>query len=211
MPSHFSPRGPHHRAKYPIHQADILKSADGRSKGCGIVMYQKSHEVARAIRELQNSELRGRPIFVREDREPPGGGSGGGGHHHHQQQQQQGGGGGFGGYQSGGYYHQQQQNQNHQRAGAGAVPGAAHPAPAEGCQLFVGNLSWETGWRELKDHFRQCGDVDRAEVAEGSDGRKRGYGLIRYRSARDAANAINVLNGVEFMGRPLEVRLDGKA
>ncbi len=50
-------------------QADILKSADGRSKGCGIVLYQKLHEVARAIRELQNSELHGHPILIREVRE----------------------------------------------------------------------------------------------------------------------------------------------
>ena len=80
----------------------------------------------------------------------------------------------------------------------------------QGCQLFIGNLSWGTGWRDLKDHFAQCGAVDRAEVAEGPDGRKRGFGLIRFRSAVDAQNAIDRLNGVEFMGRALEVRLDNK-
>jgi RNA recognition motif-containing protein len=85
-------------------------------------------------------------------------------------------------------------------------------SPAEeGCQLFVGNLSWETGWRELKDHFRQCGEVDRAEVAEGNDGRKRGFGLVRFHSAKDAQAAIRKLNGVDFMGRPLDVRVDNKA
>ncbi|KAL3784732.1 hypothetical protein ACHAW5_001599 [Stephanodiscus triporus] len=175
----------HMRAAGNVDKADILKSADGRSKGCGIVLYQKSHEVARAIRELQNSELHGRPILVREDREQ---------------------GGGFGnnrGGRQGGVYQQQ-----HHHRGAGVVP--VGPAP-EGCQLFVGNLSWETGWQELKDHFRQCGHVDRAEVAEGPDGVKRGFGLVRYRNAMDAANAIDTLNGVEFMGRPLEVRIDNKA
>jgi RNA recognition motif-containing protein len=80
-----------------------------------------------------------------------------------------------------------------------------------GCQLYIGNLSWETGWQELKDYFRQCGDVERSEVAEGNDGRKRGFGIIRYRTAREAMNAIETLNGVEFMGRPLEVRLDNRA
>jgi hypothetical protein len=50
------------------------------------------------------------------------------------------------------------------------------PSWTDGCQLYVGNLSWETGWQELKDLFPQCGDVDRAEVAEGTDGRKRGGG-----------------------------------
>lgn len=81
----------------------------------------------------------------------------------------------------------------------------------EGCQVYVGNLSWDTGWRELKDYFRQCGDVERSEVAEGRDGRKKGFGLVRFRNADDARNAIGTLNGAEFMGRILEVRLDNRA
>ncbi len=85
-------------------------------------------------------------------------------------------------------------------------------APAEeGCQVYVGNLSWHTGWRELKDYFRQCGEVERSEVAEGSDGRKKGFGLVRFRTVADAQNAIGTLNGTEFMGRILEVRLDNRA
>mmetsp|Transcript_19224 Transcript_19224/g.41652 ORF Transcript_19224/g.41652 Transcript_19224/m.41652 type:complete len:556 (+) Transcript_19224:159-1826(+) len=194
----------HMRAAGNVDKADVLKSDDGRSKGCGIVLYQKSHEAARAIRELQNTELNGRPIFVREDREQ-GGGGGGGGHHGNQH-----GGGGGGGYtnQRGGHQGGHGGFQQQQQPRPGFMPG---PPPVEGCQLFIGNLSWETGWRELKDHFRQCGDVDRAEVAEGSDGRKKGFGLIRFHTAEDAENAIETLNGVEFMGRPLEVRVDSKA
>jgi len=71
--------------------------------------------------------------------------------------------------------------------------------------------SRETGWQDLKDYFRQCGDVDRAEVVEGRDGRKKGFGFVRYYTAQDAQNAIQQLNGVEYMGRSLEVRLDNKA
>lgn len=189
----------HMRAAGNVDKADILKSDDGRSKGCGIVLYQKPHESARAIRELQNTELNGRPIFVREDRE-----HGHNGHHH---------GGGYNNNNNNnnrGHGHQggYQQQGHHQQHRAGFMPGA--PAE-EGCQLFVGNLSWETGWRELKDHFRQCGEVDRAEVAEGSDGRKRGFGLIRFHTAKDAQKAIEELSGVELDGRPLEVRVDNKA
>lgn len=40
-----------------------------RSKGCGIVEYDNPHASMRAIRELNNTELKGRLIFVREDRE----------------------------------------------------------------------------------------------------------------------------------------------
>jgi RNA recognition motif-containing protein len=72
-------------------------------------------------------------------------------------------------------------------------------------------LSWETGWQELKEHFAIVGEVLRADVAVGRDGRKKGFGFIRYGNAEDATKAIAELNGVEYMGRPLEVRLDNKA
>ncbi len=147
----------HMRAAGNVDQADILTGEDGRSKGCGIVQYQNAASAARAIRELQNTVIHGRPIFVREDRE----------------------------------------------AGKGQA----------NAQLFVGNLSYDTTWKELKDHFRQCGDVERAEVMEMPDGtgRSKGWGTIKYARARDASVAINKLNGVELMGRNLEVRLDNKS
>ena len=140
--------------------------------------------------------MNGRPIFVREDREAHDFGGGGG---------KVGGGGGRNNHNNNNNFGYRN---NNSRTSGNLLPGA----PSEqGCQLFVGNLSWNTGWRDLKDHFAQCGDVDRAEVAEGPDGKKKGFGVIRYHTAGDAQNAINQLNGVEFMGRTLEVRLDNKA
>lgn len=51
----------------------MLEEANGRSKGCGLVEYASQEEAAKAIAELNNTELEGRLIFVREDREPEGG------------------------------------------------------------------------------------------------------------------------------------------
>jgi RNA recognition motif-containing protein len=42
---------------------------DGRSKGCGIVEFATPDEAQRAITELNDTELMGRMVFVREDRE----------------------------------------------------------------------------------------------------------------------------------------------
>lgn len=156
----------HMRGAGNVDQANVLTGDDGRSKGCGIVLFQRPQDAQRAIRELHNSQLHGRPILVREDREQ--GGSGGGG----------------------------------RRGGHGS---------AAGTQLFVGNLSFDTTWRELKDHFRQCGDVERAEVMEGPDGRRKGFGTVKFYRQKDANNAIRRLNGTELQGRDLEVRLDLKA
>lgn len=80
----------------------------------------------------------------------------------------------------------------------------------DGCQLFVNNLSWETSWQELKDHFRQCGEVERVEVIEGPGGRKKGFGTVRFFTVEDAKNAMQTLNGVALQGRELGIRFDSK-
>lgn len=49
--------------------ADVLTTANGRSKGCGIVEYSTREEAQKAVQQLSNLELEGRQIYVREDRE----------------------------------------------------------------------------------------------------------------------------------------------
>lgn len=65
-----------------------MKEHDGRSKGCGIVEFSTNEEAQEAIKTLTDTELKGRMIFVREDRETSSSGGGLGG---------RGGGGGGGG------------------------------------------------------------------------------------------------------------------
>lgn len=47
----------------------MLTTPNGRSKGCGIVEYATRDEALIAVETLSNSELDGRKIYVREDRE----------------------------------------------------------------------------------------------------------------------------------------------
>mmetsp|Transcript_14254 Transcript_14254/g.27218 ORF Transcript_14254/g.27218 Transcript_14254/m.27218 type:complete len:458 (+) Transcript_14254:63-1436(+) len=164
----------HMRKAGNVDSATILTNAQGESVGCGVVVYQKPQEAARAIRELQNSELNGMPLFAREDRErhPRGGLTRGRG-------PRAGGGGRFGGNRGGG------------GRGAGSPDS----------QVYVGNLAPETNWRDLKDHFRQCGDVRRAEVVPSG-----GSGTVSFSSKADADAAIQRLNGSALQGRTLEVR-----
>lgn len=49
-----------------------MRDASGRSKGCGIVEYRTAMEAQTAINTLLDTELKGRLIFVREDREAAG-------------------------------------------------------------------------------------------------------------------------------------------
>eukprot|EP00428_Durinskia_dybowskii_P044113 CAMPEP_0170343062 /NCGR_PEP_ID=MMETSP0116_2-20130129/72700_1 /TAXON_ID=400756 /ORGANISM="Durinskia baltica, Strain CSIRO CS-38" /LENGTH=440 /DNA_ID=CAMNT_0010596703 /DNA_START=55 /DNA_END=1377 /DNA_ORIENTATION=- len=165
----------HMRKAGNVDQATIL-TTDGNSAGIGVVYYQKPSEAARAIRELQDTVLKGRQIKLREDRAPAGGRGGRG------------------------------RGRGPPRSQGGAGRGGAHhsaSATPSGTQLYVGNLAGETNWRDLKDLFKQCGEVDRAEV-------RQGFGTVRFAKKEDAQAAIEKLNGAKLHDRTLEVRLDDR-
>jgi len=46
-----------------------MEERPGRSKGCGIVEFESPDEAIAAIEQLNDTDLGGRPIQVREDRE----------------------------------------------------------------------------------------------------------------------------------------------
>jgi len=183
----------HMRKAGNVDQATILTGNDGSSSiGCGIVVYQSAREAGRAIRNLQESDLKGRPIRLREDKIASAG-----------SRSDRGGRGGRGGRDGrggrGGRY------------GGGGRGYNDEPA-SEGTQLYVGNLSYDTTWRDLKDHFKQAGEVVRADVKSSDNGRSKGFGIVRFARLEEAEAAISTLGGgIELDGRPLEVRLDHKA
>lgn len=147
---------------------------DGRSRGCGIVELATVEEAMSAIGGLHDTELMGRKIFVREDREDGSNNS-----------------------------HAKNNNTNNMsyRGGGGTVP-------VVGRSVYVGNLSYETAWQDLKDHMRSAGDVLHAEVMIMSDGRSKGCGIVEYATTESAARAIAELSDSELMGRQIFVRED---
>lgn len=89
---------------------------------------------------------------------------------------------------------------------ASSGPGAER----QGCRVYVGNLAFEVTWKELKDHFRQVGEVIRADVmCEGNveGGRSKGYGIVEYKTPEEAEQAIG-LTDTEIFGRKIFVRED---
>jgi RNA recognition motif-containing protein len=143
-----------------IDKATILQGPDGKSKGCGIVTYQHPKDAQRAIRQLTDSMLDGRNIFVREDRGQSNGAS------------------------------------------------ASSSSSSKGLSVFVGNLSYETRWQDLKDHMRQAGNVDSAVIFEAPDGRSKGCGIVVYQHPKDAQRALRQMQDTTLHGRPIFVRED---
>lgn len=169
--------------------AEVLVTPTGVSKGCGIVEFASQEDSQRSIRELSEMPLLGRPVFIREDRE------------------------------------------NEARFGATPVPGkigmamagqglnaAPPPRPPShnyfgthnnpGNQLYVGNLPYQAGWQDLKDLFRTAGNIVRADINIGADGRPKGSGTVVFETQKDAQNAISMYHGFDWYGRALEVRED---
>ncbi|KAI8461793.1 RNP domain-containing protein [Phakopsora pachyrhizi] len=159
-------------------------------KGCGVVEFSSRSEAERAIKELNDTPLFGRQIFVREDREEEArfgslaiSGFGARGGHSS----------GFGG-RSG--------------FGGGHGQGGFAPPVAPCKQLAISGLPYTVGWQDLKDMFRSAGNILRADVHFGPDGGPTGNGMVVFETSRDAQNAITMFNGFEYEGRTISVRED---
>mmetsp|Transcript_25272 Transcript_25272/g.60834 ORF Transcript_25272/g.60834 Transcript_25272/m.60834 type:complete len:172 (+) Transcript_25272:59-574(+) len=95
--------------------------------------------------------------------------------------------------------------------GGFAAEGAAPPKGQPGCRVYVGNLSWEAAWQELKDHMRGPGgdlEVMHADIMTEPSGRSKGCAIVEYSSPQHAQRAIAELNDTELMGRLIFVRED---
>jgi hypothetical protein len=94
----------------------------------------------------------------------------------------------------------------HTGPAAVASPGgrAASGVPT---RLFVGSLDWSVDTALLRKTFEKLGDVlDAAVVLDRDTGDSRGFGFVTMASHKDAAKAIDELNGMELEGRALVVR-----
>mmetsp|Transcript_22260 Transcript_22260/g.31330 ORF Transcript_22260/g.31330 Transcript_22260/m.31330 type:complete len:342 (-) Transcript_22260:693-1718(-) len=173
-----------------VTRADVLASQDGSSKGCGIVEFQSEEDAKQAVATLNNTELMGRQIFLREDREDASSGG------YYTQQPSSGGGGGS--------YNASAGN----GGGGGNHRSQSGDPDAKNRRVYVGNLSWEVAWQDLKDHMRSAGEVLFSEVMRESDGRSKGCGIVEYATAEEALEATKTLTDTELKGRMIFVRED---
>ncbi len=92
----------------------------------------------------------------------------------------------------------QVRTQQSQPRGAKAIPS----------RLFVGSLSWATKEDDLRAAFAEYGTVTDAVVVNDRDtGKSRGFGFVVMEDRKDAARAINELDGAELDGRDIVVNL----
>ena len=76
--------------------------------------------------------------------------------------------------------------------------------------IFVGNLSFDAAEADMRKLFEGFGNVASVAIVmrkERKGSKSRGFGFVDMPDEEQAQAAIAVLNGKEFMGRPLDVSL----
>ena len=72
--------------------------------------------------------------------------------------------------------------------------------------IYVGNLSYHVSEEELKEEFKNFGDVKSTKIIiDRETGRSKGFGFVEMEQTEDGENAINQLNGKDLKGRNIKV------
>ena len=72
--------------------------------------------------------------------------------------------------------------------------------------IYVGNISYEVSKEDLSNVFAEYGTVKRVYLPlDRETGRPRGFGFVEMESEAEEENAIETLDGAEWMGRELRV------
>jgi len=76
--------------------------------------------------------------------------------------------------------------------------------------VYVGNLSYNSSWQDLKDHMRKAGEVVFADIFRTEAGHSKGCGVVEYATESEAQAAISTLNETTLEGtdRAIFVRED---
>jgi RNA recognition motif-containing protein len=73
-------------------------------------------------------------------------------------------------------------------------------------KLFIGGISWNLDWQEVKDVFKEYGEVTFAKVIKDREtGKSKGFGFVEYTTVAEAVAAKEAMDGAELDGRTIKV------
>lgn len=72
--------------------------------------------------------------------------------------------------------------------------------------MFVGGLSWNIEWQDLKDLFKEYGEVLHSKIIKDRETSKsRGFGFVEFATVEEAKAAKEAMDGAEIDGRTIKV------
>lgn len=159
-------------------RADIITSR-GHHRGMGTVEFTNTDDVDEAIRRFDSAYFMDRQIFVRQDNPPP---------------------------ENNGRERIQERRKERVFASNTGNNNINNNTNGSIYEVFVANLPYSINWQALKDMFKECGNVIRADVELDRNGYSRGFGTVIYGTSEEMHDAIVRFHGYELEGRILEVR-----
>lgn len=73
-------------------------------------------------------------------------------------------------------------------------------------KLFVGSISWNTSWQQLKEAFAEFGNVGFVKIVTDKEtGRSKGFGFVEFETVEEASAAKEAMDGKEIDGRAIKV------
>merc|ERR1719228_996363 len=71
-------------------------------------------------------------------------------------------------------------------------------------RVLIDNVSSQASWQDIKDYFRQAGEVTFAKCHR----ERMGEGVVEFASAKDMDNALRKLDGTELYGKRIKLRCE---
>lgn len=73
-------------------------------------------------------------------------------------------------------------------------------------KLYIGGIAWGLWWQDIKDIFREYGEVNHVKIIKDREtGKSKWYGFIEFAMSEDAALAREKMNGTELEWRLLKI------
>ena len=80
-------------------------------------------------------------------------------------------------------------------------------ATAEGRELFVRNVHWDSSEQDIKALFSAHGTVESVRLPRNINGKSKGFCYVTFSSASEAQTAIVALNGTNYLSRTLTIEI----
>jgi len=177
LANHFAQVGP-------VVKATILRQhrrgSVKNSMGCGVVEFQFPASAAAAVTTFTESDLGGRRIRCREDRNPEDE------------------------YTALDGQERPPQDNKPKTSFATSVP--MEDREVDPNRVFVSSLAWETTKEELASFFSAAGQVVSAEVLTTRKGRSMGSAIVEFSNEDSAVKSIDMFTDVMLNGRVIAVR-----
>ena len=72
--------------------------------------------------------------------------------------------------------------------------------------IYVGNISYSVTEENIQELFEQHGKVNSVKIIiDRYTQKSKGFGFVEMEDEKEADEAINAINGIEFLGRNLKV------